>query len=220
MAIAYVSTGAYASDASAVTLGTPAGSSNGNLFVAFVGVQDSNATAGVTTPSGWNLITSVVTSSGTYTRLYAFWTILSGGTTYVFNTTAGSGSLNGVDGIIRAYSGTKTTAVVNSFNSAAESGGTIIVPALTETFQSGEWYVTCCSDGNNGTPSPISPALSNSFHDNGSNNSYTAGDYIPVSSPGTETYTLGSGLAAAIGLTILPSSSASAPLPSTQIFFM
>jgi hypothetical protein len=227
-AIAYVSSGGYgsgASGATSVALTAPTGLVSGELEIAFVTIQDNKGTSTVATLSGWTPITSVSGfDSGAATGLvqYAFWKVagVSEPATYTFTGTAGSGAtVTGMDGVIVAFSGTATTSPINSFASKyqAPATHTVTVPALSETFVSGEWYVGNSIDPLNNLPT-ASPTLSNTYSNAGSYESYYTGSYAPGSTPGTEVYTYGLNNygQSAIGFTILPPSVGPTSCPLTR----
>jgi hypothetical protein len=124
------------------------------------------------------------------------------------NVNAGTtGSNTFLDGDIRLYSGTATTNPVNLYSIKCEPGNinTITLPAVVETFVSGEWYVAGVSSIANDLPTSAAPTLSHVFTSTGIN-AYEIGDLIPSGAPGTElfTYAASTSWRVAAGVTIKP----------------
>jgi hypothetical protein len=221
-AIAFVAAGAHnTSNTKSVALSTPAGIANNNLEIMTATIVDSNGLSTITTPSGWTLITYVATPTAVYSAYmveYAFYRVAaSEPASYTVSGVAGSGStVYGMAGDIRGYSGTATSSPVISYVSAANTG--LTVPALSETFISGEWYVAAYYALAEQNPTSVAPALSHLVDGLGGNNgtasgavSWYLGDLVPSSAPGTQAFTLPNGSGqlngqAAIGLSIKPSS--------------
>lgn len=216
MAIAFIADGGYNDNGTTtVVLTKPAGVVSGNLLVAFVSVVDSNATSTVTTLAGWTLIvgpqrTTTATGSA-FNALYAFYKVAGGSepATYTWTGVDGTGLLTGLDGNIRAYSGTATSGtIINFATGAVGTSGSAVVPTFSghETFVSGEMYVGAAVDLNNTIASSTTPTLTNTFSNAGFFSGYFIGNVLPGSTPGTETFTAAGygGWTAAIGFTILP----------------
>ena len=228
MAIAYITDDAYA-NGNPVSLAMPAGVVQGNLMIAFVAVQDDNGLSSVNTLAGWNFIGKVSSSAGSYVNLSAFWRIAGSGEAgpYSWTATAGSGSnIGGLDGMIWAFSGTAQTAPINNFaiKVGPNTSTTIIIPALTETFQSGEWYIACVCDSNNTSYTSTTPTCTYYDATGGFWESFNIGAYAPVSSAAAMTWTTtGTWSSAAVGIAVSilpPGTGASVIPPSTQIIFM
>lgn len=210
MAITFVADGGYASSASSpVILTKPAGTNQNDLLVMFVNVQTTTSQGTISTPAGWALVASTGALSdgvgSVFNNTFLF-TKLAGGSepaNYAVSYNTG-GTLNGLDGNIRGYrgaSGVNSSATIVTASPAL----TAIVPALIETFRSGEWYAACAVSEFNDTPS-VSPALSDTFSNAGAFCSYFIGDLIPSSAPGAETFTYAGSHQGrtAIGASILP----------------
>ena len=117
---------------SPLTITKPTGVATGNLMVATVSLRD--ATATLTAPAGWTLLTSVA-SSGNTTKQYVFTKVATAGeaASYTFSWAGGSGATDS-SGVILAYSGiwagagsnvdTSTTSTANASTTAATTAGT------------------------------------------------------------------------------------------------
>jgi len=201
-AIAFVADGGYA-QGSPATPTAPAGVSLNDTIVICATVRTSTAGGTITTPAGFTVgVTtgSVTDGGGTFNNNYMFYktaaagdvTLSSGAGTYSIAYNTGGSSPN-VSADVRDYSGAATASQINS--TATVLGGNnsfVTIPALSETFVSGEWYVACSSDETApaGTPTS-SPTLSHVYNNAGFLNSLFIGDLIPGSSPAAETITYG-----------------------------
>jgi hypothetical protein len=211
-AITFVSDGGYtASGTSTVTLTKPAGTALNDLEVMCVSVITNVSQGTITTPAGWTLVTSTGAGDdggGTFVNTYAFVKVAGGSepANYAISYNTG-GTIAGMDGDIRDYSGTATSNPVNSFAAILTAANTTtgVVPALTETFISGEWYVACATSKDNAIPA-TSPSLSHIYSNSGFLQSYILGDLVPGSAPGAETFTYGANVPnrPALGLSIKP----------------
>jgi hypothetical protein len=194
--ISFVGEGGYVNGtATSVTLNKPAGVVAGDMMIAFVSI----VAAGVPTCSspGWTLIgENARTVNGGF--ISSFYKIAGSSepSTYVFTN---GGSYVGTDGISRAFRG---AVGINAYAGAQSE----TVPALSETFVSGEWYVACAVDYDHGPAPTSSPALSNTFYNVGSGFAYFSGSYIPTAAPGAEAFvwTTGTSNKVSAGFTIHP----------------
>jgi hypothetical protein len=159
-----------------------------------VSVQTFVSQGTITTPTGWTLqaSTGAALDGGTaYVNTYLFYRVASSepaSYNVAYNT---GGTFNDIAGNIRGYRGTATTSPINSSATVltAANQATNTVPALTETFVSGEWYVGCSSTDVNVDVSSTSPVLNNVFDPTPFQILFYMGDLIPGSSPGAQTYT-------------------------------
>ncbi|MEY2518095.1 MAG: Invasin, domain 3, partial [bacterium] len=110
----------------------PTGVATGNLMVATISLRD--ATATLTAPAGWTLLTSVATSGAT-TKQFVYTKVATAGeaASYSFSWAGGSGASDS-SGVILAYSGiwagagsnidTSTVATANATTTASTAAGT------------------------------------------------------------------------------------------------
>ncbi|NUR75804.1 MAG: hypothetical protein HOQ28_05890, partial [Thermoleophilia bacterium] len=115
-----------------ISVAMPTGVTTGNLMVATVSLRD--ATATITPPAGWTLLTSIATSGAT-TKQYVYTKVAGAGEAgpYSWSWASGSGASDS-SAVILAYSGiwagagsnidTSTTATANATTSAATAAGT------------------------------------------------------------------------------------------------
>ncbi len=198
MAISFVADGGWnGSGTSPVALTVPATAADGDLLLMFGTIITTGGVSGtLTTPAGWNFV--VLTGggddgSGDITNVSLYYRIASsepGSYNLAYNT---GGTFASVEGNIRAYRGTGTVgSPINSTATVITAGSstTNIVPALTETFVSGEWYVGASIYNQQAADSTAqSPTLSNVLLGRGFFANACIGNLIPVSAPGAETFT-------------------------------
>ena len=194
----YIATGTQANDGSTGTLilTKPAGTTTGDLILAVVQVFFASSSA--TPPSGWSTAVSV---GATY-KLYVFWKIAGASepTTYTFTTTTFS------EGNTRTYRG---YGAINGTSSFEVDSGTVVtytLPAVTETFVSGERYVVFGTSYNGYQWTTESPSLGNLFFNSGTYISLNIGDVVLGSAPGIQTlnWNAGDSSLAMLGVVIKP----------------
>jgi len=222
--IAFVGAGTYtASGTASVSLTRNATIASGDALIAVVSTQDKSGTSTVATLAGWTAVTHVVSPSngGFFSETYVFWKIAGGSEPSSYTWSAGTQgtSYTGIDGVTVTYSGTASSSIINSFASATSTTTTLTIPALTETFQSGEVYIATATSSTNATVSTETPTLTQRFKNAGSDNSYYVGELTPASAPGSEALTGSGGAwgsASGIGFTIIPPGGAPASCAATR----
>jgi hypothetical protein len=164
-------------------------------------LQTTVAQGSLTTPAGFTSAgsTGAALDGGTgFVNTYLYWKVAVSADTSAssYNVSYNTGGTFGdIAGNIRAYHGTAASSPINSSAFVLTSGTvqTNVVPALTETFASGEIYVGCAAtDINLGNPT-TTPTLSHTFGPAPFIIQINMGDYFPGSTPGTETYDYGAG---------------------------
>jgi hypothetical protein len=202
-AVSFVSDGGYGGGGGATaTLSTPAGIAVGDAMVMCVGTATSGSQGTISTPAGWTLIgsTGAASDGGApwYLNLYLFYRVANStdaaGTTYGASYNTG-GTLVSVEGNIRGYTGSAAAPINSSaFVLTSASNANNVVPALSETFVSGEMYFGCSASTHPDTVSFTSPVLSHISAPMPYAISLYMGDYVPGGVPGTETYNYGGGV--------------------------
>jgi len=210
--ISFGADGGYNASASqSVVLSTPAGVANGDLMFMVVTSQTALTDPVETpnTPAGWTVVARLANALdpvyGNFTTALFSRTASSEPASYTV-TMPGSGlAYAAIDGNIRNYKTSSGSIAVKAVSSKANTsnGTTCVVPAISETWQSGEWafYV-----GMNdlGSPTALSPATLSHVVTAGSGiaDFYRWGDYAPASAPVAQTFTAGnSGAMTCIGVT-------------------
>jgi len=195
MAITFVS-GVYTpfTSSTSCVAAVPSGVANGNLILAWA-----LWTVSVTPPAGWTLINSVIGGKNLdlYGRIAS-----SEPATYTWTTGA-----NGYPQVLmRAYGGVTANTVAAAINGsavAAQSGATVAIPQITESFSSGEWYVAgyLADQATFATPTPLT--LGHTVNSSSTNSNCNSGDASGFgSTPGIETSTITGTNAAGIAATI------------------
>ena len=204
----YNSANASAGTAS-LTLAFPAGISAGELVLASVCVQG-GPTPTVATPTGWIAVGNVTAAN---LNLYLFAAIYTGGLTGTFvGTTTG-----GMDGNIRALSGTGSTVGTALGNFTSVSPGIVAICTIPgpSGFTAGQWNYWCSINVSNFSVNSTSPALSNIFYNAGVWEAFEVGTTAPGSAPGSETITWSSAAKTlGVGVTILPGVAAPTLVPA------
>lgn len=210
--ISFGADGGYnASASTSVVLNTPAGVANGDLMFMIVTSQTALTDPVETpnTPPGWTVVARLANAFdptyGNFTTALFSRTASSEPASYTV-TMPGSGlAYAAIDGNIRNYKTSSGSISVKAVSSKANTsnGTTCVVPAISETWQSGEWafYV-----GMNDLSSPtsLSPATLSHVVTAGSGiaDFYRWGDFAPASAPAAQTFTAGnSGAMTCIGVT-------------------
>src|SRR5208283_4788390 len=188
----------------------------GDTLVAFLEVEDEDGTSTITTLTGWTQIGSSVLSpvnGAYYSKYYVFWKTATGSEPGSYTWSAGTQGLNyvGIDGLISHFSGCNQANPINAFASVSGDTGLLVVPALGETFVSGEVYVGGYGDQTNVLPTVTSPTLTTATSNTGNWSAFFVGYYSPGSAAGAETYTTTSVYAVGVGFTLKPATAGDTP---------
>jgi hypothetical protein len=222
MAITFAGDGAV-TFGNPVVLSDPAGLSVGDTLLMVAVVTSDSTTPTIPTPAGWTFVTNTgAGNSGDTSNAYLFYRIATSAdvavATYSVSANAPGNTYISISGFIRGYNGADNVSPINGSiaDDQPVNSTTHIVPAVTETFASGELYFICDTSRDNIHATSTSPALNNANNNNSGFIGYSAGDLIPTGAPGTETFTYAGGVAhrQAVGATIKVAGAASVSLIS------